>query len=577
MNNFFGHFNSTDFSFNNYRDFGKDNRFKINFTGELYNYSELFSDLVPGNNIVNDKSTESLIYALFLNRGIKFASNLNGNFTISIADRKENTLYLVRDQIGLSRLYFCKEGRSLYFSDNIKKLFAECPQLEKNIDINALNYYFTYRYIPSDLTIFSKIRKLDPGSILIYNALNGGLEVKNYWKPPLEEAKGGNETELAEQLDELLRKSISRRLDHNGSGCALLSGGLDSSLNIALMREMGAERIKTYTVGFDDIDYDETSYSRLVSDHFGTDHSEIVIDPDPEVFDRIGEIFEEPNGDPSIFPTYHLSGLLDGQCSNVICGDGADGLFLGLKTHQILSSYVRVNPYLKGIYPLVRYLSQYLPDSLRWKIFLEGLTPEQFFLRRRTYFSREDRKKLFKHGIPEELDKKFDSPESYGNRRVREYSGSTLGKAGYFTYSSNPHDILVKMGRLMQFSNVNIRTPFLDKDVVSFALGSIGAEHKINNGISKYILKKIAKRYLPPELPVERKRGFNPPVRRWIGENWWDYIFETITQGKSEYIDTRYAEYLLKNHRKNFFDESRRIFPLFMFRLWEKRFRDNIL
>jgi len=577
MNIFFGHFNGSDSNLNNSRSFGKDNRFRICFSGELYNYSELFSDLVPDSKILNDKSIESLIYVLFLNRGINFAANLNGNFTIYIADRKESILYLVRDHIGISRLYFCKEGRNLYFSDSIKRLFTEYPRLDDELDIVALNYYFKYRYIPSDLTIFKRIKKLGPGNILIFKPLKDIIETKSYWQPPLREPGHGDEIELTGELDKLLRKSVSRRLDADGNGSALLSGGLDSSLNVALMREMGAERIKTFTIGFDDRKYDETEYSRMVADHFGTDHTQIVVKSDPGVFDKIGEIFEEPNGDPSVFPTFHLSALVKGKCSSLICGDGADGLFLGLKTHQMLSTYLKVHPYLKGMYPAISHLSQYFPDSLRWKVFLEGLSPEQFFLRRRTYFSDQDRQKLFKQSIIDELGEDFYSPEIYGREILNQYEGSTLGKAGYFTYSSNPHDILVKMGRLMGISDINIRTPFLDKDVVSFALGSIGSNLKIKNGISKYILKIIAGRYLPPELPVERKRGFNPPVKKWIRDDWWDYICEMIINGDSEYIDTGYAEHLLKNHRKNFFDESRRIFPLFMFRLWEKRFRNNIL
>lgn len=571
MTNFFGHCNGSEFIFNNYRNFGQNDRFMICFSGELYDIHELYSKIstdIPSSSVPD---IENLLYNLFLREGANFAERLNGNFTISIADRKENILYLFRDHIGISRIYFSKSGENLYFSDSIRTLFANY-QLSDRVDINALNYFFTYRYIPADMTIFSNVRKLDPGSVLIFKPKSSDLVIQRYWTPPLKEAGIHDEEELAGQLDELLRKSVSRRLNSHCNNCALLSGGLDSSLNVALMRKAGARNIKTFTIGFEDGYYDESRYSGMVAQYFSTDHHRIVVGPDPSVFGEIGRIFEEPNGDPSVFPTYHLSRLVSGNCSSVICGDGADGLFLGLSTHRILSNYISIHRYAGYLSPILNFISGFLPDSVRWKIFLEGLTPEQFFLRRRTYFSPRERRQLLKKEVLFELGERLNSPELYGNELFNSYEGRIEGRSGYFTFSSNPDDILVKMGRLMNAVGISTRTPFLDKDLVNFSLGQISSDLKLKGGISKYILKRTAKKYLPQDLPIERKRGFNPPVSSWIEGEWWEYMRNTILDSRSDFIDPDFAERLLRNHKKSFYDESRKIFPLFMFRLWENTF-----
>lgn len=571
----FGHFNGSEFILNNYRKPDRNDRFLVSFSGTLYNTDELLNQLKTKGFTASDNSTESIIFNLFSDDKLGFAEKLNGNFIISIVDTTERILYLVRDHIGLSRVYFTRQGGRFYFAEELRILFSRLGVTKKEVSSDALNFFFAYRYIPSDLSIYRDINKLDPGSILVYKPESNYLKIRKYWHPGLKDAESLDEQEMSEKLDYLLRRSVARRMRTDSCNCALLSGGLDSSLNVALMKNLGAGKIRTFTIGFEDSKYNETQYSSIVSEYFGTEHYEINAQPDPRAFDEIGKLFEEPNGDPSVFPTYLVSKLVSGRCDSVMCGDGADGLFLGLNTHRILSRYESIYPYLKNLAPALSFISRYIPEEVSWKVFAEGLTPKQLFLRRRTYFTNEQRKRLFKPHILEELGNSLNDPCRYGENILEQYEGTLLDKAGYFTFSSNPHDILVKMERLMGAMGVDITTPFLDKEVVEFSLNHIPANMKIKNGITKYILKEVAGKYLPGTLPLERKRGFNPPAERWIRNEWWEYIRKTILENESDFLNTEYCMQLLDNHKKGYFNASRKIFPVLMFRLWEKNFSNT--
>ena len=224
-------------------------------------------------------SAAGLIAAAYEKRGEKCFRELNGAFAFYVFNRTEKKLVLARDQVGRIPLYYSKLGDRFIFSTDLREI-VRSKGFSREIDLAALNCYLAFRYIPEDKTIFRNVRRVLPGSFVSYDVDSGGLRETRYWEPPLEEREAGDEEELLSELDALFLEAVKLRIGDEPAPGAFLSGGLDSSLIVALMSRLSSRPVKTFIVGYADKRYDETRYSRIVSDCFGTDHQELLVEPD---------------------------------------------------------------------------------------------------------------------------------------------------------------------------------------------------------------------------------------------------------------------------------------------------------
>ncbi|MEE9252687.1 MAG: asparagine synthase (glutamine-hydrolyzing) [Thermodesulfobacteriota bacterium] len=539
--------------------------------GEIYNTAELRRDLEAAGFGFDTTTTPSqLIAKAYKTWGESCIKKLNGAFSICFHDRSKDTLYIARDHVGRKPIYYATRNGKIVFSSKISPIL-KTPGISRDIDLSALNYYLTYRYIPEDLCIFKDIRKIPAGCALRFTLSSGETEMTRYWEPPTVESSGMNESALLDELEEILLDSIRLRMNGDQNTGALLSGGLDSSLIVAVMSKLSSKRVKTFTISFKDDKFSEIPFSRIVSRHFGTDSEEFVVEPDFDSLVKAVSLFDEPLADPSIFPSYFAGKLASSHCDSIISGEGADSLFIGFRSHRLSIKY---RDFKKYILPPLSWLSgalaAFIPQEVKWRIFLNNLTPEEFFLSRMMVYSAPLREKLLQGWVLEELGDRFHEPERLGASIMGSYDGTLTGKMGYLNFKSDPDDILYKLDRISSHFSYEVRTPFLDSRMVEFAFGKVPGDLKLKQGTTKYLLKKLAKKFLPPKLPLERKRGFNPPFSRWLKHDWSDYARDILLSGDEGFFNRDYIEKLLKRNKSAVSDEGRRIFCLLVFKIWEQ-------
>lgn len=539
--------------------------------GEIHNSLEIRNEIGEQGSVSEENSNE-LVAAAYGKWGSECFRRLNGAFACYVFDKAKRELILARDQIGRVPLYFSELEDRFMFSSDLSEI-VKSEGFPREIDPASLNYYLALRYIPADRTIFKNVRRVLPGSFISYNMDSGGLRETRYWESPLEECTLGEEGELLSQLDELFEEAVRLRLEGSDIPGAFLSGGLDSSLIVAVMSQLSSRPVKTFIVGYSDKDYDETRYSRIVSRHFGTDHHELFVEPDRDHFIGCVSKFHEPLADPSIIPTSRALALAGANVNSVLSGDGADGLFLGFRTHRFSLKHLAID----GASPrALKYLrgkvAGFFPEEHGLRVFLENIPSKQFFLRRNTVFNDVTRMRLFRPWVIEELEEGFYEPERYAASVFESYGGTFGGKMGFFTYRSDPDDILYKIHSLSRDLELSVRTPFLDTNVVEFALGKVPANLKLNGNTAKYLLKRLAEKYLPPELPLERKRGFNPPLSRWLKNEWKEFAAEILLDGNDEFFDRQYIERLIKLNENPRSDQTRRLFALMVFKIWKAKY-----
>lgn len=539
--------------------------------GEIHNSREI-RDRIGETEAPSEGNSSELVAAAYKKWGNECFRRLNGAFACYLLDKAKRELILARDQIGRVPLYFSELGDRFIFSSDISEI-VKPEAFPGEIDPVSLNYYLALRYIPADRTIFKNIRRVVPGTFVSYHIGSGDLRETRYWEPPLEERETGDEKELLSELDGLFEEAVRLRLEGGDVPGAFLSGGLDSSLIVALMSRLSSRPVKTFIVGYSDKNYDETRYSRIVSHHFGTDHHELFVEPDRDSFIDCVSKFQEPLADPSIIPTSRALALAGANVKSVLSGDGADGLFLGFRTHKFSLKHLAID----GVVPRpLKYLrgkvAGFFPEEHGLRVFLEDISSKQFFLRRNTVFSDVMRMRLFRPQVIEELGEGFHEPERYAASIFESYAGTFGGKMGFFTYRSDPDDILYKIHSLSRDLELRVRTPFLDTNIVEFALGKVPANLKLRGNVTKYLLKRLAKKYLPPELPLERKRGFNPPLSRWFKNEWKEFAAEILLDGDDEFFDRKYIERLIRLNEKPHSDQTRRLFTLMVFKIWKIKY-----
>lgn len=550
--------------------------------GEIYNYRDWRPTLeARGHRFASNSDTEVIVH-LYEEYGDEFVQHLRGMFAIALWDKRREALILVRDRLGIKPLYYSAQVDRLLFGSELKALLP--AGVSRDVDHQALHEFLSYNYIPGPRTIFKAVRKLQPGHRLI--ARHGRVVVEPYWRPSPDAAPGDGGTEpvayYVERLTELLKESVRYRLIADVPLGVFLSGGLDSSTVVALMREVSSDPIKTFSIGFEDASYSELPYARMVAEHFETEHHEFMVKPNAvDLVPKLVHFFDEPFADSSAIPGYYLSELARRHVTVALGGDGGDEVFAGYETYtawKLASLYRGLAKPLRAIIPpLVARLPvshRKISFDYKAKRFIQGalLPPERGHYAWKEVFSDEMKQGLYASDANGFLEDPFRVME----RQFAACSAtSMLSRLQYVDQRVYlPDDILVKVDRMSMAHSLEVRAPLLDHKLVEFA-ATIPPELQLRGLRKKYLLKRAMAHRLPRKILNRKKGGFNVPIPAWLRHELADYVRDVLSEKRLReqgFFNPQYVQQLVRDHAELKADHSRNIWGLLIFALWHEEY-----
>jgi asparagine synthase (glutamine-hydrolysing) len=555
----------------------EDGRLWIIFNGEIYNFPELRKELEKkGHKFSTNTDTEAIIHA-YEEYGEDCVTKLNGMFAFAIWDRCDRKMVLARDRLGVKPLYYYLDGHCLVFGSELKAILAY-REIPRAIDLEALDSFLTFEYIPAPLSIFRGIKKLLPGHTLTLQ--DGKVSTRRYWNLRFNRMEGREEN-LGEALYSLLKDAVRIRLISDVPLGAFLSGGIDSSTVVCMMSEVMSEPVKTFSIGFDDPSYNELRYARLVAQHFGTDHHELVIQPNVvDLVESLVSYLDEPLADVSIFPTYLVSQLARQKVTVALSGDGGDELFAGYEWYiadKIERYYRKLPSSVRS--QLIPWAVNRIPPSSRkkgWinklKRFVEGaMLPDSLqHFRWNTFVTGGEKSRLYS----EELKRVVGDQEAHS--RLTDYLRESKEAdplwqqqfADIKTYLTD--DILMKVDRMSMANSLEARSPYLDYRVVEFAAG-LPSSLKLNGFKTKYLLKRCMAGKLPRAILNRGKEGFSIPMKNWLRQELRPMMEEVLSPErikKEGLFNPSYVAKLKSDHLKGIANHSHQLWSLMVFEIW---------
>jgi len=528
-----------------------DGAFTITYNGEVFNYQELKAGLKARFRSRTD--TEVLLYA-YKKDGIKFLERLNGQFAFCIYDRRRGELLLARDRVGINPLYYYEKDGTFLFGSELKAILLS--DVEKRIDEQALHHYLLYGYTPRGQSILRHCKKLNPGHYLIYNLRERRITAyKAYWRPRITHAIT-DEDVAKERLLELLDKAVERRLLADVPVGAFLSGGLDSSAIVALMSKR-TQQLNTFSITFDYPDYDEAEYAAIVSKRFKTKHHVIRFTAKDvaALIEQLPEHYDEPFGDHSLIPTFLVAKVARQHVTVALSGDGGDELFGGYEKYQLFRLVDAMNkPLLK---PFLKALS-HLPAPTKARRYLRYARLERH----------EQYANLNSYAYVDEMT--TDDRKAYSGYKRYFHHDHWLDNATEADLNLYlPDDILTKVDRASLGNSLESRPPFLDPELVDFAL-SLDPYLKIRGAEGKWILKKAMEGILPDEIIWRKKKGFGSPLKHYFRHELKGLLAE-ILKPQHSCFEGLGLERLYTAHIEGRADYSRILFSALMFNRWWQR------
>jgi asparagine synthase (glutamine-hydrolysing) len=562
----------------------------ISFNGEIYNFSELKKQLeLEGFKFRTETDTEVIIN-LYLRDGLDCFKHLIGMFAIAIWDSRNSELILARDRMGEKPLFYQYKNREIIFSSELKALI-KAPHASKTLSTTGINKFLTYEYIPAPHTIFEDTYKVEAGEFIVFSGQE--LSKKFYWKHKSNEFQGKNftdENEVEIGLEKILRSSIKQKLYADVPVGVLLSGGVDSSLITAIASEESAKKLNSFSIYFNEASYDESKYINLVVNKFGLEHhAQYVSSQDMlAIFDKLGSIMDEPMADPSIVPTYFLCKLAASKVKTVMGGDGADEIFAGYPTYQAnkLVQLYNIIPYplreaFSGI--LKNSIGNFIPLSsknlsfdFKLRQFLRGagVASEVRFFRWMAGFLENEKREVFSSEMQEKLigEIPYDDLNKYLSRVNIHSELDRLLYLSQKMYLSN--DILVKTDRASMANSLEIRAPYLDHRLIDFT-ALVPERYKLKGFKTKYILKKLARKYLPTEIVDRPKKGFGVPIDKWLREDLKEAMLDLLSESQiSKYgiLDFKGVKNLIDEHLELKANNRKFLWTLLCLQLWLEEF-----
>ncbi|MFZ5986176.1 MAG: asparagine synthase (glutamine-hydrolyzing) [Bacillota bacterium] len=503
----------------------EDGRFIIVYNGELYNFKELRKELENlGEKFVSSSDTEVVLKS-YIQWGSSCVNFFNGMFAFVIYDHGDEgnppILFMARDRVGKKPFYYKHDSKEFIFSSEMKAI-----NCNKELDIEALNFYLALGYVPGEKCIVKGIKKLPPANAAILKLNTFEFTAWNYWEVPkyIPEIGGKNVSlnDLVDELEGLFKDAVERRMISDVPLGVFLSGGLDSSL-VTAAASRANKNIMTFNISFPGSKkYDEASHARLVSDFFSTDHKVLNIpELDLSILEEILHFSDEPIADSSIIPTFVISKLTREYVTVVLGGDGGDELFAGYTHYRKTLQYLRQIGWvpqliLKGLGKLA---SEVLPVGFKGRTLLQSLmggNPIKMLAWYTPYFDAAARKKILSKEVISQLGDKLIAPELWKSSLLLQSKEPVEAMTRADILSYLPDDIMFKVDRASMYNSLEVRAPFLDYRLVEFAFKKVPHYYKADINNTRIIERELAKKMLPPDFNTNRKQGFSIPLDEWF-------------------------------------------------------------
>jgi asparagine synthase (glutamine-hydrolysing) len=545
--------------------------------GEIYNFPELRQELLAKGHAFRSQSDSEVILHLYEEHGADCVRRLSGMFAFALFDARENRLLLARDRAGKKPLFYRHLKHGIAFASEVHALLTGFPDVAPEVDYGAIDEFLTLQYVPSPRSAYVGIAKL-PAAHYALLAPGGAARIERYWRKPAAGAHSGSTRELADELSSLLATAVRRRLVSDVPLGAFLSGGIDSSMIVALMATQSTARVKTFSIGFPHADDSELKYARLVADRYGTDHHEMIVDP--AMTDVLGPIVRhhgEPFADSSAIAMYYLARMTKEHVTVALSGDAADEVFAGYKrygTARLGHVYDALPPGVRFLYrgALVGALHFPAPSAARYAMTFPGGEATRY-PSLVGHFTPEDKAKLY---LPR--------MQAAGSRATigrfervlgESTAGSAIGRLAdldFQTYLTD--DINVKVDIASMAHALEVRCPYLDTDVVEFAARLPASMLMRVRG--KYLLRRAAASLVPEPILRRRKRGFALPLKRWLrhdlNQMTRDVLLDRTARERGLFDPACIAGLVASLEHESV--QADRIWTLLMLELWFREFID---
>jgi asparagine synthase (glutamine-hydrolysing) len=554
--------------------------------GEIFNYPELKRNLASkGHTFYTQSDTETIVH-LYEEHGDDCVNYLRGMFAFALWDGPSRSLLLARDRVGIKPLFYCDTGKGeLLFSSEPKALLAS-PKVSRDMDLQGLDAYFAYGYIPAPLSIYRSIRKLPAGHVM--KIRRSDSSIRKYWDLYFRPERGKPESYFVGKFEEIFSEAVKMRLISEVPLGAFLSGGIDSGLVVAYMAEAMNDRLHTFSVGFSGNVggyLDERPYARMVAERYRCEHRELLLEPRVEtILDDIVESFDEPFADDSVIPSYYICETSSRDLTVALTGLGGDELFAGYERYLgfrisllydylpsalskgILAPIIEVLPELKNGHYTVNHLKRFVRAS--------HLPLPERYARYMTMLNPDERARLYQPDIAEAIDYRATEELMTAYFRADDNALDPLDKMFYQDIKTYlPEDILTLTDRIGMRHSMELRVPFTDHVLIEMC-ATIPAEMKMKRMQKKALLKSIAAAKLPRPVLAHRKQGFASPMAQWLKtdlKSCSDDLLLSETKNNSDILRKSEIREMIADHMRGRELNDKRIFALIMFQKWCER------
>lgn len=559
----------------------------VTFNGEIFNFQELRRELEQyGHRFATSSDTEVIVHA-YEQWGDDALLRFNGMFAFALWDRQKRRLVLARDRMGKKPLYWWYDPvHGLLWGSEAKCILA-APWVERCVEPLALHHYLTLQYTPDPLTMFRGIFQLPAAHKLVFEA-GAAPKIERWWQLDFEPKLCLSDGEAIEQARVLLREAVARRLIAEVPLGAFLSGGIDSSVIVALMAEQTTTPVKTFSIGFDEPRFSETRYARAVARHYATDHHEFIFRPDDltATIEAVIDACDEPLADPAALPLFELSRQTRQHVTVALCGDGGDETLAGYQRYALdglLRPYAALPTWItqRAVPTAIRWLPDpaWIPEDrspiaglkrlAQWSV----VTPRASLVRWGSYFSHTDKLALYTDHWRDML-APIDTAEvlgaAYDSAHARSHLDRTLF-ADHITYLAG--DLLPKTDRMSMAHAVEVRAPLLDDRWIEWT-ARLPERFKVRGAHTKWLLKRAFGDKLPPDVATRGKQGFSVPVGQWLRGELRAWAHERLLENPAlrEWFRPEAVAQLLKEHDHGQINHGKRLWALLLFGVWVERY-----
>jgi asparagine synthase (glutamine-hydrolysing) len=566
--------------------FNEDRTAAVVFNGEIYNFRDLRKRLTEnGHALATDHSDTEAIVHLYEERGVDCVDELRGMFAFAVWDSSRRRLMLARDRAGKKPLYYAEAGGALWFASEMKALLA-IPEIPREVNPRAIHDFLTHQYVPSPQTIFHGISKLPHAHRLIWE--NGTITAERYWDLEYEPKQSISEAGARERAEEIIDEAVRLRLESDVPLGCFLSGGIDSSLMVAMMRRHVSGPLRTFSIGFEEAGYSELPYARQVAERFDTQHEEFIVRADAaEALPKLAWHFDEPFADMAALPTYYLSEMTRRHVTVALNGDGGDESFAGYERYRglhVFRQWSRLPDWFRRY--LVRGLSRLASRMFPLNPFLGNVVyvnettlaePAWRYLQTLLIFREDMKERMYTREFAAQVGESSSLGwmKSHYDRDGLKAPIDRMLNCDAQTYL--PEDLLPKVDRTTMAFGLEGRSPLLDQELMQFA-ASLPAEIKFRGGELKSLLKQIAKPLLPEGLTERKKQGFSTPVGLWFKRDLKDLTRELILSDRAVgrgLFRRPYLERMLKEHEIGRQNHHHRLWALMCLEMWFRTFADR--